>query len=81
MHSAGLFRDGVCFGLCDSVLVHLVDGVPAPIPPARRAQMEALAFPVRAGGAPTEADAGTVGIPDQPAQGGSGLVGSEPDRR
>uniref|UniRef100_UPI0021BE4428 acyl-CoA thioesterase n=1 Tax=Frankia tisae TaxID=2950104 RepID=UPI0021BE4428 len=25
VHSAGLFRDGVCFGLCDSILVHLVD--------------------------------------------------------
>ncbi|EIV92226.1 putative thioesterase [Frankia sp. QA3] len=81
VHSAGLFRDGVCLGLCDSILVHLVNGAPTVIPPHRRAQMEALAFPVRAGGASSEADGGTAAIPGQPAESGSGLVGSESDRR
>jgi acyl-CoA thioester hydrolase len=49
-HSAGLFLDGVCLGLCDTVVVHLVDGAPAVIPPPRRAQIEDLAFPSRPGG-------------------------------
>lgn len=81
VHSAGLFRDGVCLGLCDSVMVHLVDGVSTVIPPHRRAQMQAWAFPVRPGDRSTDLDAETVTIPGQSAESGSGLVGSEPDRR
>ncbi|SNQ48505.1 putative thioesterase [Frankia canadensis] len=44
-HSSGLFLDGVCLGLCDTVIVHLVDTTPTVIPPQRRARIEALAFP------------------------------------
>jgi len=45
VHSAGLFRDGVCVGLCDTVLVHLIDRVPTPVPPERRARLETAWFP------------------------------------
>ncbi|MCM3886922.1 thioesterase family protein [Frankia sp. R82] len=44
-HSAGLFRDAVCLGLCDAVIVHLVDGKPVALPPDLRAVFVSVAFP------------------------------------
>jgi acyl-CoA thioester hydrolase len=74
-HYAGLFLDGVCLGVSDTVVVHMVDGVPTAIPPYRRAQLEALAFPSRPTAAPDgpaadgpAADGAAATIPGQPSQ-------------
>lgn len=40
-YGMGLFHDGTCVGLCDSIIVHMTDAGPTPIPPERRALMEA----------------------------------------
>ncbi|WP_462203091.1 acyl-CoA thioesterase [Frankia sp. CcWB3] len=85
VHSAGLFLDEVCLGLCDTVMVHLVDGVPTPLPPDRRALLESVWFPVRAGGpsrtSEEDADIATSASPASPspavtrsAAGGGGLA-------
>ncbi|MCK9895993.1 thioesterase family protein [Frankia sp. AgB32] len=50
-HVSGLFRDGVCLGLSDTVMVHLVDEVPVVIPPRLRALLDTISFPARPGGA------------------------------
>lgn len=45
-YGLGLFRDGGdCVGLCDTVMVHMTQSGPTPIPPERRALMEKYAFP------------------------------------
>jgi acyl-CoA thioester hydrolase len=46
-YGLGLFHDGVCVGLGDTVMVHLTDAGPTPIPAHRRAVMEKYAFPAR----------------------------------
>jgi acyl-CoA thioester hydrolase len=38
-YGMGLFHDGTCVGLCDTVLVHMTDAGPTRIPDARRAVM------------------------------------------
>lgn len=40
----GLFQDGDCIALCDTVLVHRDDNGVSPLPPARRALLEACAL-------------------------------------
>ncbi len=40
----GLFQDGDCIALCDTVLVHRGDERPSPLPPERRALLEAFAL-------------------------------------
>ena len=37
----GLFQDGGCVALCDTVLVHRGEAAPTPLPPERRALLEA----------------------------------------
>jgi acyl-CoA thioester hydrolase len=44
VYYAGLFRDGRCLGLCDTVLVHRVGGATTPVPPDRRALLEKMTF-------------------------------------
>lgn len=44
---SGLFRDGVCLGLADTVLVYVVDGEVTVIPPEMRVALAALSFPAR----------------------------------
>jgi acyl-CoA thioester hydrolase len=43
-YGLGLFHDGTCVGLCDTVLVHMTDLGPTPVPADRRALMDAYAF-------------------------------------
>jgi acyl-CoA thioester hydrolase len=38
----GLFQDGVCIGLCDTVLVNTEGGASAPLPAANRAGVERM---------------------------------------
>jgi acyl-CoA thioester hydrolase len=45
--SLGLFLDGRCVGLCETVMVHLTDAGPAPLPAERRALPAKVAFPAR----------------------------------
>ncbi|HSA50857.1 MAG TPA: thioesterase family protein [Yinghuangia sp.] len=47
-YGLGLFLDDTCVGLSETVMVHVTDAGPTPIPPARRARMEKFAFPVTA---------------------------------
>ncbi len=42
--STGLFLDGTCIGVCDTVLVLLGDDGPAPIPDELRAALQAVLF-------------------------------------
>ncbi|OHV34403.1 MULTISPECIES: acyl-CoA thioesterase [Pseudofrankia] len=44
VYFSGLFHEGTCLGLCDTVLVHRVDGSTTPVPPDRRALLEKMAF-------------------------------------
>jgi acyl-CoA thioester hydrolase len=41
----GLFQNGVCIGLCESVMVVTVNGKPSPIPPEARAAMQGILIP------------------------------------
>nr|WP_163549526.1 acyl-CoA thioesterase [Candidatus Frankia nodulisporulans] len=61
-HSAGLFLDSVCLGLSDAVIVHLVDGLPTPLPPHLRTMIETVAFP--APGISTPSPSGIEATPD-----------------
>ncbi len=45
VYSTGLFRDAVCVGLCDAVMVHLTHEGPTPLPPEVREVLERRAFP------------------------------------
>ena len=40
----GLFQDGDCIALCDTVLVHRGETAPSPLPPTRRVLLEAYAL-------------------------------------
>lgn len=40
----GLFRDGACVGLCDSVMVHAESQGSTPLPAERRALLETMRF-------------------------------------
>jgi acyl-CoA thioester hydrolase len=42
--SQGLFQDGVCLGLCETVMVNTRDGASAPLAPDIRAALAAMAF-------------------------------------
>jgi acyl-CoA thioester hydrolase len=48
VYYSGLFRNGACLGVCESVLVHRVEGVTTLVPPDRRALLEE--FAPRSGG-------------------------------
>ena len=41
----GLFQNGACIGLCESVTVVTVNGKPSPIPPEARAAMQGILIP------------------------------------
>ncbi|MCL9797754.1 acyl-CoA thioesterase family protein [Frankia sp. AgKG'84/4] len=57
-HVSGLFRDGVCLGLSDTVMVHLVDEAPTVIPPRLRTLLDTISFPARPGSAAPRAAEG-----------------------
>ncbi|MDI2129859.1 acyl-CoA thioesterase [Yinghuangia seranimata] len=44
-YGMGLFHDGTCVGVCDTVMVHMTESGPTPIPAQRRALMDRYAFP------------------------------------
>jgi len=44
VYLAGLFRDGACLGLSETVLVHRVAGATTPVPADRRALLERMSF-------------------------------------
>ena len=41
----GLFQNGACIGLCESVMVLTVNGKPSPVPPQIREAMQGLMMP------------------------------------
>jgi len=44
IYFAGLFHQGLCVGLSDTVMVHRVESATTPVPPDRRALLEKMAF-------------------------------------
>lgn len=42
---AAMFQDDGCVGLCDAVMVHVVDGRAEPLPSDRRAALNGMGFP------------------------------------